>query len=65
MPLHVALLNRMSSEVIELLLEADTTVISDPPSQGLLITDENSLYQWGHGMLPLHMACLCGRDTRL
>ena len=64
MPLHVALLNRMSSEVIELLLEADTTVISDSPSQGLLITDENSLYQWDHGMLPLHMACLCGRDTR-
>ena len=64
MPLHVALLNRVSSEVIELLLEADTTVIGDSSSRGLLLTGENSLYQWDHGMLPLHMACLGGRDTR-
>lgn len=64
MPLHIALLNRMSAEVIELLLDSDSTSrLSDSSCQTLVLTDESTIYQWDHGMLPLHMACLCGRDA--
>ncbi len=57
LPLHIALFNNMSCEIIEMLLDAENDRQPDLMSEGI--------YQWDHGMLPIHIACLNGLDSKI